>query len=156
MSHIQDIVNDIERPSNLLIGERSNFLLSLMALSAYIIRIDGDFGMQKQGYVQYFVGTYYEPAKAQRCYELLMRILGEQPKCNPLLWAAKIEECARSIASYTTSEQRLQIIDFLILVVRAGNGVTQLEMMALTNVAVWLGVGPVAGVKINQLRMSIF
>ena len=85
-----------------------------------------------------------------------MRILGEQPKYNPLLWAAKIEECARSIASYTTSEQRLQIIDFLILVVRAGNGVTQLEMMALTNVAVWLGVGPVAGVKINQLRMSIF
>ena len=39
---------------------------------------------------------------------------------------------------------------------RAGNGVTQLEMMALTNVAVWLGIGPVAGVKINQLRMSIF
>ena len=66
MSHIQDIVNDIERPSNLLMGERSNFLLSLMALSVYIIRIDGDFGMQKQGYVQYFVGTYYEPAKAQR------------------------------------------------------------------------------------------
>ena len=99
MSHIQDIVNDIERPSNLLMGERSNFLLSLMALSAYIIRIDGDFGMQKQGYVQYFVGTYYEPEKAQRCHELLMRILGEQPKYNPLLWAAKIEECARSIAS---------------------------------------------------------
>ena len=49
MSHIQDIVNDIERPSNLLMGERSNFLLSLMALSAYVIRIDGDFGMQKQG-----------------------------------------------------------------------------------------------------------
>ena len=156
MSHIQDIVNDIERPSNLLMGERSNFLLSLMALSAYVIHIDGDFGMQKQGYVQYFVGTYYEPEKAQRCYELLMLILGEQPKYNPLLWAAKIEECARSIASYTTSEQRLQIIDFLILVVRAGNGVTQLEMMALTNVAVWLGIGPVAGVKINQLRMSIF
>ena len=68
MSHIQDIVNDIERPSNLLIGERSNFLLSLMALSAYIIRIDGDFGMQKQGYVLVCFGAYYEPAKAQRCY----------------------------------------------------------------------------------------
>ena len=57
MSHIQDIVNDIERPSNLLMGERSNFLLSLMALSAYIIRIDGDFGMQKQGELKDWFGT---------------------------------------------------------------------------------------------------
>ncbi|MDO4971064.1 MAG: TerB family tellurite resistance protein [Bacteroidales bacterium] len=155
MGKIDNIINDIERQSTLLIGERNNFMLQLMALSAYIINVDVDSGMRKYTYVCNFVNNYFGTEKAQRCHSLLGRILNEQRNYNPIMWASKIEECARDIASYTTVEERLLIVDYLILVAKADGVATPLEAMGVTNAAAWLGVAPVAEIKINQLKSEI-
>lgn len=155
MGKIDNIINDIERQSTLLIGERNNFMLQLMALSAYIINVDMDSGMRKYTYVCNFVNNYFGAEKAQRCHSLLGRILNEQRNYNPIMWASKIEECARDIASYTTVEERLLIVDYLILVAKADGVATPLEAMGVTNAAAWLGVAPVAEIKINQLKSEI-
>lgn len=155
MGKIDNIINDIERQSTLLIGERNNFMLQLMALSAYIINVDVDSGMRKYTYVCNFVNNYFGAEKAQRCHSLLGRILNEQRNYNPIMWASKIEECARDIASYTTVEERLLIVDYLILVAKADGVATPLEAMGVTNAAEWLGVAPVAEIKINQLKSEI-
>ena len=155
MGKIDNIINDIERQSTLLIGERNNFMLQLMALSAYIINVDMDSGMRKYTYVCNFVNNYFGAEKAQRCHSLLGRILNEQRNYNPIMWASKIEECARDIASYTKVEERLLIVDYLILVAKADGVATPLEAMGVTNAAAWLGVAPVAEIKINQLKSEI-
>lgn len=155
MGKIDNIINDIERQSTLLIGERNNFLLQLMALSAYIINVDVDSGMRKHTYVGNFVNNYFGAEKAQKCNMLLGRILNEQRNYDPVMWASKIEECARDIASYTSVEERLLVVDYLILVAKADGVVTPLEVMGVTNAAVWLNVAPVAQIKINQLKSEI-
>ncbi|MDO4510819.1 MAG: TerB family tellurite resistance protein [Bacteroidales bacterium] len=155
MGNINDIVNDIDRQSPLLAGERSSFLLSLMALSAYVVQIDGDFGMYKYSYVRNFIATHYDAEKAAHCDGLLSRIFFERQRHNPLTWAALIEACAREVASYTSAEERMLILDYLIFIAQADGRVNQNEVIAVTNAAVWLGISPVAGVKINELKSKI-
>lgn len=152
MSKISDIDHELNRQSCILPGERSSFMLSVVALAAYIIQIDGDRTSHKRHYAELFLTRYYEAERAQHGLSLLSRVMAEQPKYNPLMWAAKIAYCAHDIAANTSVEQRMLVVDFLILVAKADEEVSPLEVMGLTNVAAWLGIAPVTSEKIQQLR----
>lgn len=155
LDQIEEIDSKLYQQSYILEGERCSFMLALLALTAYITQIDGDPGMQKQNYVRHFVATYYSPDKAQQCQTLFSRIMAECPNYDPLTWAVKIEDCASFIASFASVEERLAVVDFLILVAKAGAEVTPLEVMAVTGAAAWLGVGPVAEPKIQELKATL-
>ena len=152
---IEEINSKLYQQSYILEGERCSFMLALLALTAYITQIDGDPGMQKQNYVRHFVAAYYSPDKAQQCQTLFSRIMAKCLEYDPLTRAVKIEDCASFIASFTSVEERLAVVDFLILVAKAGAEVTPLEVMAATGVATWLGVGPVAEPKIQELKATL-
>lgn len=152
MKQIDDIINDIEHPSSLFMGERRSFLLSLMGLVGYVVQQSPQNMEQKQTYVDNFISAHYPAEKAQMCRMWLTDILNEKCRYTPVAWSGIIAECATAISQYAQPEDRLKIVQFLIRMTRHFVDASPQVVTALKNVAMWLGIAPLAMIEIDTLN----
>ncbi len=155
MSGFKDFVNDIERPSSLLTGERKSFLLSLMALSAYVAQADSRNVAQKCAYVERFITSCYQEDKAQMCRSWLVRIINERVKYSSFQWTEKIAESADYMTHCTLPYDRLKVVSFLVYVAKSDAVVTLHEVNAVRNVASWLGIVQLAMPEIERFSREV-
>lgn len=152
VSYIRNMMADIDAPSTFLKDEHPGFLLSLMIISSYVIQADGKIMHSELEYLRGFLTENYGVEKKEKYINLLLNLFEESKKYTYEEWGSKIKECANELNDYTTEEQRMLLMSFLIKIVKADKRVDYLEVQSLRNIAEWLRVDLMLSEKIDNLQ----
>lgn len=154
--YIDELLKDIDMQSSILAEENHSFLLDLMIISSYVIQADGKIMHSEMEFVRNFLLQNFGQEKKERYEKLLLNLFAESKKYTPTEWVAKIESCTREMVHYTTEEQRILLLAFLIRIVKADGVIDYQEVGTVRNVSVWLGIDHVASDRIEQLNNEVF
>lgn len=124
-------------------GRRNSFLFSMLVISSYIIRADGKIMHSEMEYVRNFLRTNFGEAAAQQGNEILLRLFEEAKKMdanNPFAYKNKIRKVCSQVASNLNYSERLQLMNFLIIIAKADGHVAQEEVAAIYEVGSYLRI----------------
>lgn len=152
-NYIHTMMSEIDAPSAILRDEHPGFLLSLMIMSSYVIQADGKIMHSELEYLRGFLAENYGIEKKEKYIGLLLRLFDESKKYSNDEWAEKIKVCAIELINYTTEEQRMLLMAFLIRIVKADKTVEYTEVQTLRDVAEWLNVDLLLSEKIDDLKV---
>lgn len=152
IKYLRKMMAEIDAPSLIMKDEHPGFLLSLMIISSYVIQADGRIMHSELEYLRGFLLENYGPEKKEKYIDLLLRLFEESKKYSHEEWIIRIKECANELNDYTTDEQRMLLMSFLIKIVKADKEIEYLEVQSLRNVAEWLRVDLMLSEKIDNLQ----
>ena len=101
-------------------GQRNSFLFSLLVLSSYIIKADGKAISQGN--------------------EILNKLFDEQKREGWQQFKQTVRQCCAQINQQMDYSQRLQLLNYLVMVAQADGSVPQSEITALKECAIWMGL----------------
>ncbi len=121
-------------------GQRNSFLFSLLVLSAYIIRADGKVMHSEMNVVRNFLrNSFGEQAKLEG-EEILLKIFEQQKQMGDVQFHSVIQDSCRQIAMNMPHAQRLQLLNYLVIIAQADGVVAPSELQALKEVTINLGL----------------
>ena len=124
-------------------GQRNSFLFSLLVLASYIIKADGKIMHSEMELVRKFLRTNFGEAAVKEGEDILTRLFQEQDKMNstnPYAFKDMIRQCCAQIAMNMGQSERLQLLNFLVMISQADGVVSPEEIAALKEVAIYLGL----------------
>jgi DnaJ like chaperone protein len=111
--------------------QRNSFLISILVLSAAVMKADEKVMKSELDYVKNFIRRSFGEAALQDSLKILKAAL-EKPLNLP-------EVCAQ-IKLYVTAEQKLQLLHYLVGIAKADGIVSDIELKAIRDIASYLGV----------------
>lgn len=121
-------------------GNRNSFLLTMLVLSAYIIRADGRVMHSEMELVRNFLrDNFGEQAKLQG-NDILLKILEEEKRQGREGFRRTIRQACFEASQHLDYGGRLQLMNFLVMIAQADGSVDQTEIEALKEVAGWMQV----------------
>ena len=81
-----------------------------------------------------------------------MNLFEESKKYSSDEWRTKIKECTQELSGYTTEDQRMLLVSFLIKIVKADKKIEYTEVQTLHDVAGWLRVDLMLSERIDNLK----
>ena len=151
-NYIRKMMSDIDAPSQILKDEHPGFLLSLMIVSSYVIQADGKIMHSELGFLRGFLEENYGIEKKEKYIGLLLNLFEESKKYSSDEWRAKIKEFIQELSGYTTEDQRMLLVSFLIKIVKADKKIEYTEVQTLHDVAGWLRVDLMLSGRIDNLK----
>lgn len=148
------MMSEIDAPSTILRDEHPGFLLSLMIISSYVIQADGKIMHSELEYLRGFLTENYCIEKKEKYVGLLLKLFVESKKYSHEEWVSKIKDCTVELNDYTTEEQRILLMSFLIKIVKADKKIEVTEIQALRDVAEWLRVDIALSERIDNLKIE--
>jgi DnaJ like chaperone protein len=124
-------------------GQRNSFLFSLLVLASYIIKADGKVMHSEMELVRNFLRSNFGEASVLQGEQILHRLFEEQDRMNrtnPYAYKDTIRQCCAQIAVNLSGSERLQLLNFLVLISQADGVVSPEEVIALKEVAGYLGL----------------
>lgn len=121
-------------------GERNTFLFSLLVLSSYIIRADGKVMHSEMELVRRFLRTNFGERAVSQGETILLRLFEEQKRMGDVAFRSVIQNACGDMCAHMSGAQRLQLLDFLVLIAKADGMVPPQEMDALRFVTLNLGL----------------
>lgn len=121
-------------------GQRNTFRFSLLVLASYIIRADGRVMHSEMNLVRQWLRTNFGEAAVGEGEEILRKLFDQQKRLGAAEYrSAVLSSCVqlRQIMSY---EQRLQLLNFLVLIAQADGAVVSAEVVVLKECARSLGL----------------
>ncbi|MBO4892384.1 MAG: TerB family tellurite resistance protein [Prevotella sp.] len=153
-NYIRTMMSEIDAPSTILRDEHPGFLLSLMIISSYVIQADGKIMHSELEYLRGFLTENYCIEKKEKYVGLLLKLFVESKKYSHEEWVSKIKDCTVELNDYTTEEQRILLMSFLIKIVKADKKIEVTEIQALRDVAEWLRVDIALSERIDNLKIE--
>lgn len=121
-------------------GERNSFLFSLLVLASYIMKADGRVMHSEMELVRTFLRRNFGEIAVRQGEEILLRLFERQKQMGEATFKNTIRESCAEIAQHMDYSQRLQLLNFLVLIAQADGAVPQSEIDALHSVAASLGI----------------
>lgn len=121
-------------------GERNSFLLSLLVLASYIIRADGKVMHSEMEFVRKFLRANFGERAVSQGEEVLLRLFEEQKRRGDGAFRAAIQSACGDMRANMTAAQRLQLLDFLVMIAKADGVMAPQEVDALRFVTTALGL----------------
>ena len=121
-------------------GERNSFLFSLLVLASYIMKADGRVMHSEMELVRTFLRRNFGEIAVRQGEEILLRLFERQKQMGEAAFKNTIRESCAEIAQHMNYSQRLQLLNFLVLIAQADGAVPQSEIDALHFVAASLGI----------------
>lgn len=119
---------------------RNAFLLSMLIISAYIIRADGRVMHSEMNVMRAFLRNNFGEISVIEGDEMLRRVLEKQKQMGAYEFEAVIKENCNRVKQYLSYNQRLQLLHFLIEIAKADGQVVQSEVQAIKNITLWIGL----------------
>lgn len=119
-------------------GQRNSFLFSMLVLASYIIKADGKVMHSEMEYVRNFLRNNFGETAAVQGNQILLNLFERRKEMdakNPMAFKNTIRECGKQIAENMTYEARLQLLEFLVEIVKADGNIAQSEIEALREIA---------------------
>ena len=121
-------------------GERNSFLFSRLVLSSYIIKADGKVMHSEMELVRRFLSRNFGEAAKVEGEKIILRLFEQQKQMGADKFRATIQDACRQIEHNISYPQRLQLLNFLVMIAQADGVIVQEEVEALKEVAVNLGI----------------
>ena len=121
-------------------GQRNSFLFSLLVLASYIIKADGRVMHSEMDFVRSFLRRNFGEMAVHQGEQILLRLFDRQKQMGSGAFQNTIREACTEIAQNIDYSQRLQLVNFLVLIAQADGSVPQSEIEALQFVAANLGI----------------
>ena len=125
-------------------GQRNSFLFSLLVLASYIIRADGRVMHSEMEFVRRFLRQNFGEAAVEQGNAILLRLFDEQKRMEagrPGAFKSVIRESCAQIAANMDYSQRLQLLNFLVMLAQADGSVPGSEVDALRGISRCMGMG---------------
>lgn len=121
-------------------GQRNSFLFSLLVLSAYIIKADGKVMHSEMETVRTFLRRNFGEVAVSEGERILFNLFEQQKRMGAAVFRNTIYDACRQIASNMGYSQRLQLLNFLVIIAQADGVVSPEEISALREVARNMGL----------------
>ncbi len=121
-------------------GERNSFMFSLLVLASYIINADGKIMHSEMELVRRFLRQNFGEAAKQQGEEILLKLFEQQKRMGMAEYRTVIYDSCRQISANMLYEQRLQLLNFLVMIAQADGIVVSEEVQALKEVAINMGL----------------
>ena len=121
-------------------GERNSFMFSLLVLASYIINADGKIMHSEMEVVRRFLSQNFGEAAKQQGEEILLKLFEQQKRMGMQQYRSVIQDSCHQIRANMLYEQRLQLLNFLVIIAQADGVVVPEEVQALKEVAIHMGL----------------
>lgn len=121
-------------------GQRNSFMFSLLVLSSYIINADGKIMHSEMEVVRRFLRQNFGEAAQQQGEEILLKLFEQQKRMGMTEYRTVIYDSCRQIRANMLYEQRLQLLNFLVIIAQADGIVVPEEIQVLKEVAIHMGL----------------
>lgn len=136
----QDSGNGYQQAGNAYEGQRNSFMFSLLVLASYIIRADGKVMHSEMEMVRRFLGQNFGMAAQTQGEEIILKLFEQQKRMGMAQYRTVIQDSCRQIQRNMLYEQRLQLLNFLVMIAKADGEVVVEEINALKEVAINMGL----------------
>ena len=121
-------------------GQRNSFLFSLLVLSSYIIKADGKAMHSEMEMVRQMLRQNFGSEAVSQGNEILNKLFDEQKREGWTQFKQTVQQCCQQINLQMDYSQRLQLLNYLVMVAQADGSVPQSEITALKECAAWMGL----------------
>ena len=128
--------------SNAYEGQRNSFMFSLLVLSSYIIAVDGKIMHSEMELVRRFLLQNFGESAKKQGEEILLKLFEQQKRMGMQQYRSVIHDSCHQIRANMMYEQRLQLLNFLVMIAQADNVVSPEEVQALKEIAIHMGLEP--------------
>ena len=108
-------------------GQRNSFLFSMLVLASYIIKADGK-----------VMHSEMEVVRNMLRQNILRRLFDEQKRVGTYQFRQTVMQCCQQISMNMDYSQRLQLLNFLVIISQADGRVDASEVTAMKECAQWM------------------
>lgn len=120
--------------------DRNSFLFSMLVLSSYIIKADGKIMHSEMEYVRQFLRHNFGEQAVSQGESILLKLFDLQKQQGPYQFKETIRKSCVEIRFHTSVSQRLQLLNYLVIIAKADGIVSPEEVVALKEIASYLGL----------------
>ena len=129
-----------QNTSNYYEGQRNSFLFSLLVLASYVIRADGRVMHSEMETLRHFLRNNFGQLAVEQGEQIILNLFEQQKRIGLHQFREIIHESCMQIGINMDYSQRLQLLNFLTMLAKADGEVAAVEIEALRNIAVWMGL----------------
>jgi DnaJ like chaperone protein len=119
-------------------GQRNSFLFSMLVLASYIIKADGKVMHSEMELVRNMLRQSFGESGCQQGDDILHKLFDEQKRVGASQFRNTVSQCCQQIARNMDYAQRLQLLNFLVLISQADGKVDPTEVTAMKECAQWM------------------
>ena len=120
--------------------DRNSFLFSMLVLSSYIIKADGKIMHSEMNCVRNFLRNNFGEQAVRQVEDILLKLFEMQKQQGATTFKETIRKSCVEISFHMNIGQRLQLLDYLIIIAKVDGNVSPEEVYALKEVATYLGL----------------
>lgn len=120
--------------------DRNSFLFSMLVLSSYVIKADGKIMHSEMNCVRNFLRNNFGEQAVQQGEDILLKLFEMQKQQGATTFKETIRKSCVEISFHMNIGQRLQLLDYLIIIAKVDGIVSPEEVYALKEVAAYLGL----------------
>ncbi len=124
-------------------GQRNSFLFSMLVLASYVIKADNRIMHSEMEFIRQWLRQNFGMEAQRQGNEILLKLFEEQKQMDatrPGSYRQTIHECCQQIAANTSYSERLQLLNFLMLIAQADGHVAPVETACLKEIAQYLRI----------------
>ncbi|MBM6993448.1 MAG: DnaJ domain-containing protein [Prevotella sp.] len=126
--------------SNSYEGQRNAFRFSLLVLASYIINADGRIMHSEMNLVRQWLRANFGEAAVSDGEQVLRKLFEQQKNLGRDEYRSAVMSSCQQIRQNMSYEQRLQLLNFLVMIAQADGAVVNAEVSALMECAINLGL----------------
>lgn len=120
--------------------DRNSFLFSMLVLSSYIIKADGKIMHSEMNCVRNFLHNNFGEQAVRQGEDILLKLFEMQKQQGATTFKETIRKSCVEISFHMNIGQRLQLLDYLIIIAKVDGTISPEEVYALKEVATYLGL----------------
>ena len=120
--------------------QRNAFLFSLLVLASYIIRADGKVMHSEMNLVRRWLRTNFSENAVADGEQIILKLFERQKRSGLSEFRSMVMGSCRQLRQLMSYEQRLQLLDFLVMIAQADGVVATAEVDALRECTLALGL----------------
>ncbi len=124
-------------------GQRNSFLFSMLVLSSYVIKADGKVMHSEMEFVRQFLRANFGESAVRQGEQILLKLFEKQKQLGNYEYRTIVDDAARQIAQNMDYAQRLQLVNYLVLIARADGHLSTEEAAAIREIGRCMGVSAV-------------
>lgn len=115
-------------------GQRNSFLISLLTLASYVIKADGKVMHSEMELVRQFLRQNFGEIAVQQGEDIILRLFDHQKQVGETQFRSTIRSACQQIAQNMDYSQRLQLLNFLVMIAQADGNVHPKEIDAIKEI----------------------
>lgn len=122
---------------------RNSFLFSMLLMASHIILADGKVEPEEYEFLGKFLRENFGKEAEKEGMDVVKKIIAKRAEMEarkPMAFLQMIGDCGSQIASALSEDLRYQMLSMLALIVKSDANVTDTEVEALKEVAIYIGL----------------